>query len=55
MQYRIHYSIYRIEATDAHEAKRKAVELISTRAKDLISVEPARPRRGFWKTLLFGR
>ena len=53
--YRIRYSIYRINASDAHEAKRKAVELMKARAEDWISVEPERPRHGFLKTLLLGR
>ena len=38
--YRIRYSIYRINASDAHEAKRKAVELMQKRPQDWISVEP---------------
>jgi len=52
--YRIRYSIYRINASDANEAKRKVVELMQKRPQDWISVEQDRPRRGFWKTMLLG-
>jgi hypothetical protein len=54
MEYRVRYSIYRINASDAHEAKQKVIELIQRRPQDWISVEPAPPRRGFWKTLFLG-
>lgn len=53
--YRIRYSLYRVDASDAHDAKRKIVQVMKARAEDWISVEPERPKRGFWKTLLFGR
>lgn len=52
--YRIRYSIYRINASDSHEARQKVADLLRQNPKAWFTVEPDRPRRGFLRALLLG-
>lgn len=55
--YRVKYTLYRIEAPSAMEAKKKVVNLLKTQADDLLSVEDASifdDRRPMWRRFLFG-
>jgi len=57
MQYRVKYTIWRIEARSAAEAKRKVIELLRSSPEYFISVEVDNGlnRRPLWKLFLLGR
>lgn len=54
MQYRMRYTLWRVEANSLGEAKKKAVEILKTQAEHLVTVEPESPRKGLIRSLLFG-
>jgi hypothetical protein len=55
--YRIKYSLWRIEAESASEAKKKLCDLLRKNPEDFVFVENASiydERKPVWKRLLFG-
>lgn len=54
MQYRIKYTIWRIEAENSAEAKKAIVEMLRRDTEKFVSVEPAHDKRPMWKMFLFG-
>lgn len=57
MQYRVKYSLYRIEAASASEAKKKVLDIMKKQGDLFISVEDAsiyNEKRGFLKRLFLG-
>lgn len=58
MNYRIRYSLYRIDAHSSDDAKKQVCELMKKMPEKFISVEDASvfdPRRPLWKRFLSGK
>ena len=55
MQYRIRYSVYRVEASNLDEAKKKAISILRNNLEELVTIEKDDRKPPFWRLLLLGR